>query len=614
VKKTTLSLLMLTGIMTIINFAQGDYIPDADTLHLYNFNDGTGTDSAGTFDLAAYQGATIANGALSTFDGGISTISPLAASVWSMYMESTLSNFIGADGSFTFEAMVRPDMPPGYGGYMQIISCDSDGVSTDRGFHFRIDADGTTLRFQTLSGVSAIYTATIAYTAGEWYHAAVSYDAASGNLELYWTPVGDPTVYEVGAWSGVAPMLGSTWTAFCVGNELRDASGYGNENFEGLIDEVRISRIGRAPEDMSTGALISGPVIVSDPTDATVREEEAAAFTTLFTSPSVPSSILWYKTASPADLLMEPNQPNIDVHLTYNAQSGEYTSTLTMTLVTFSDIGQYYCRVVNDSGFPQYSNVADLTVQGCVAHWTLDQDTYANNHYQEEIGGYDAAAAGTPTFVPGADGFADRAVQITAGNGWALCPVLDPVKQSGQMTVSFWAKWAETPETRQDLLAESSRGESIVALNGLQAENQWQHVCTVYDGSTGKLYIDGVLAAQGPWQLPGSTEAAFTIGIGSDLQNPFNGAMDDLRIYNYALNKYEVADIRYALSGDYSCILEFDAAYDLSGPEAQPDCTIDLHDLAAFANAWMTSYGLTEFADLASTWLSNGLYPADVTP
>ena len=613
-KKTTLSILMLIGVTTIINSVQGGYTPDADTLHLYNFNDGTGTDLAGTFDLAAYQGAAIANGVLDTFDGGLSTISPLAGNATGMELESPLSNFIGADGSYTFEAMVRPDMPQGFGGYMQIVSCDSDGTNIDRGFHFRIDADGTTLRFQTLSGLSVAYMATITYTTGQWYHAAVTYDAASGNLKLYWTPAGDPAVNEIGSWSDVVPMLGSTLTAFCVGNELREALGYGNENFEGLIDEVRISGIGRDPGDMSTGTLIPDPVIVSDPNDVAVKEDETAAFSTIFTSPSAPASILWYKTASPADLVMEPNQPNIDVQLTYDAQAGEYTSTLTMTTVAFSDVGQYYCRIVNESGFPRYSSVADLSVHGCVAHWTLDQERYTDNHYQEDISGYDAVVTGTPTFVPGADGLANHAVQITAGDGWALCPVFDPVKQSGQMTVSFWAKWAEAPGTRQDLQAESSHGESIVASNGLQAENRWQHVCTVYDGSTGKLYVDGVLAAQGPWQLAGDTEAAFTIGISSDLQDPFNGAMDDIRIYNYAFNEYEVADARYTLSGDRSCILAFDAAYDLSGPEAQPDCVIDLHDLAAFANAWMTAYDLAEFADLASTWLSSGLYPADATP
>jgi hypothetical protein len=311
---------------------------------------------------------------------------------------------------------------------------------------------------------------------------------------------------------------------------------------------------------------------------------------------------------------MDPGQSNIDVQLTYDALAEEYTSTLTMTQVTLSDAGQYYCRIVNDSGFPRYTNAADLSVRGCVAHWTLDQDKYANNNYQEEISGYDAAVTGTPTFVAGADGLANHAVQITADDGWALCPVFDPIRQSGQMTVSFWAKWAEAPGTRQDLQAESSTGDSLVDPNGLQAENRWQHICTVYEGSTGKLYVDGVLAAQGPWQLASDTEAAFNIGISADLQNPFNGAMDDIRIYNYAFNEYEVADTRYTLSGDRSCILAFNAAYDLSGPDAQPDCTIDLYDLIAFANEWLTSYDLAEFADLASTWLSSGLYPTDVTP
>jgi hypothetical protein len=351
------------------------------------------------------------------------------------------------------------------------------------------------------------------------------------------------------------------------------------------------------------------PVIISGPSDIDANETQTAVFTTIFTSQTTPTDS-WYKVASPADIAMDPYEPNIDIQLSYDSQSEEYTSTLTITDLGTSDSGQYYCQINNSSNSPQNSNTANLMVYGIVAHWTLDQNRYIDSNYLDEIGGCHAAATGSPTFVTGANGVANKAVQVTATDGWALCPLMDPVKQSGQLTISFWANWSETPGSQQDLQAESTQSELLQMTNGLKADGQWQHICTVFDESIGKLYVDGVLVDQGSWTLPGDTDAAINLGITIDETNSFNGAMDDVKLFNYALSDTEVADLRYDLSGERSCILAYDSSYDLTGPEGQPDCIIDLYDLGGFADEWLTSYDLTEFADLASSWQSSGLYPA----
>ncbi len=230
----------------------GPYPVDPNTLHLYSF-DYDGRDSAGTFDLAVYQGATISDGYLSTYDNGASTTGPLASDATGMENQSALSNFIGADGSFTFEAVVRPDIAAGsLVNHMEIICGENDGGPTDRGFQFRIESTGTTLRFQTLSGSTESYDEPISYTVGQWYHAAVTYNAATDELKTYWTALstGATAATEVGSWTGVAALEGADMTRFCVGNELRSTGGYGNENWEGLIDEVRISGVARSADDM----------------------------------------------------------------------------------------------------------------------------------------------------------------------------------------------------------------------------------------------------------------------------------------------------------------------------------------------------------------------------
>ena len=349
------------------------------------------------------------------------------------------------------------------------------------------------------------------------------------------------------------------------------------------------------------------PSIVTNPDDATVKEVRMVVFATVFTSETTPSAS-WYKVASPDDLLVDPS--DINVQLTYDAQNEQYTSTMTISNVTKSHAGQYYCQITNDSDTTQDSNTATLTVYGLIAHLTLNQDRYSNDEYLEEESGYDADVTGTPTFVTGADGTADGAVQITETDGWALVPVFDPAQQSGQMTISFWANWSETQVTEADLQVDSSDDGQLVMTNGLKSDSQWQHICTVYDGSTGKLYVDGILRDEGPWPLPGETDAAINIGISSDEANVFNGAMDDVRVYNYAMTEFEVADLRYEFSGERSCILEYGAAYDLSGPNGQPDCVIDLDDLIAFAAQWLNQYDIDNFAELSDFWQFNGFYPS----
>ena len=246
---------------------------DKNTRHLYQFD----VESAGIMhdmvrtnpiDLALYNKASLkasASGcgnALNTYDNTAGNNGPFAGRAGDYNLTAAISEFTGADGAFTFEALVRPDAgPAGLLGHMEIISGETDGGPTDRGFQFRIQNNGTTLRFQTLSGSTTAFDAPITYTAGQWYHAAITYNGIpnqAGNLKLYWTPIasGASEAVEVGGpFTMTADLDAADQTKFCVGNELRSYS-LADENFEGLIDIVRISSIARAPGDMLLGTLI----------------------------------------------------------------------------------------------------------------------------------------------------------------------------------------------------------------------------------------------------------------------------------------------------------------------------------------------------------------------
>ena len=63
------------------------------------------------------------------------------------------------------------------------------------------------------------------------------------------------------------------------------------------------------------------------------------------------------------------------------------------------------------------------------------------------------------------------------------------------------------------------------------------HVAGTWDGLTQRLYIDGVQITS---QTPGGVIGNASYVILSSQDEPFNGMLDDVRIYNKALSAEEI--------------------------------------------------------------------------
>ncbi|SDB24873.1 SprB repeat-containing protein [Flavobacteriaceae bacterium MAR_2010_188] len=81
------------------------------------------------------------------------------------------------------------------------------------------------------------------------------------------------------------------------------------------------------------------------------------------------------------------------------------------------------------------------------------------------------------------------------------------------------------------------------------SSNRWYHVAVTFDGTTYKLYIDGILANAGNGNFPIANSNKFILGaVDRTLQTPtnyYNGWMDELRIWNKALS---VEQIRHMMN------------------------------------------------------------------
>lgn len=293
--------------------------------------------------------------------------------------------------------------------------------------------------------------------------------------------------------------------------------------------------------------------------------------------------------------------------------------TLAIDNVQAGDQGYYYCKLWNDAGVDDavYTDVVTLGVERLVAHWTLDEDKFVDGRYLDETGTYPADPNGVPTFV---DGIIADAVAIDAGNGWATAGRWDPSRFTNTFTVSAWVKWDGSADSmkgivsKRDIWGTNSMRWSVVIRDdspgtvrfynnsGLSVWPQgagntlpvgeWVFVTATYDGATGRVYINGTERGSDAGNLGGGTDSMIMLGA-VDYDNPSGigplagGTLDDVRIYNYTLDEFGVADLYYEASGENACLLPYNSRLDVSGPDGESDCRVDLYDFAAFAEVWL---------------------------
>jgi hypothetical protein len=278
------------------------YTVDAVTKHLWHLDEAITPNSdaalAGIPFAVLTNAATLGTASLSGFgsaldttDGGSATN---AASLDAYLSVNALANNSSADnvpwsfddpdtGAFTFEAIVRIGFDPaanlgpvgtGRNLPLQILSGDQDsGGGGVRSWQLRLDpvgfnpnTDGVTspltqpaLEFININNGSGVQsfvtllpvTGPDAIASNQWYHVAVAYDgndASPDNLRIYWTLIEtNRTAASVLASRQMNTDLNDGGGVdLCIGNTGRTIP---NNNFIGLIDEVRISGVARGSNE-----------------------------------------------------------------------------------------------------------------------------------------------------------------------------------------------------------------------------------------------------------------------------------------------------------------------------------------------------------------------------
>ncbi len=196
---------------------------------------------------------------------------------------------------------------------------------------------------------------------------------------------------------------------------------------------------------------------------------------------------------------------------------------------------------------------------GLVAHWKLDNNTNdasGNNYNGTNVNGASfttAAMVGTHALKTNGSnqyvelgspqlpsGKSPRSISLWAktGNiasGYRLAVAYGKATNSGAMFIG---------QNGKDLYGGSYANDVVV--KGFWEVGAWHHITLTYDGTTARLYADGIeLAATAKnWNLV--LDKAYIGRQVNDREN-WNGEIDDVRIYNKALSVNEINAI-YAAS------------------------------------------------------------------
>jgi hypothetical protein len=235
----------------------------------------------------------------------------------------------------------------------------------------------------------------------------------------------------------------------------------------------------------------------------------------------------------------------------------------------------------------------ELAPRSLVAHWTFDEGhgLIAHDTSSNSIHG---TLVGDPRWVKGVPGLG-VALDFDGDGDYVDCGNSSLFDLTSEITVAAWVKIRTVPANwtsivnkgltawRLETLYDTSRmhfaitDEHYIDSDANVPADEWYHVCGTYDGANIRLYVDAEPATASPTAYSGAIATnTYNLLIGrysgsSVTTGAWDGLIDDVRIYNYALSSREI----------HRLVCAEPPLGDING-----DCRVDFVDLAIFASNW----------------------------
>ncbi|MCU0916554.1 MAG: LamG domain-containing protein [Planctomycetes bacterium] len=252
----------------------------------------------------------------------------------------------------------------------------------------------------------------------------------------------------------------------------------------------------------------------------------------------------------------------------------EYTlATSAFAGVNLAAITQMTIGVGNPQGSPSKATgrlyVDDIQIGvkplGLVAYYKLEgnlEDSSGNGLH----GTFGGNANLPAKYVSGPTGFGQGLLfDGTGGHQNVELGTFNPSAATGKLTVALWAKWDGASDQWQGLIGKRdgwaldnmmwhievnrdsgtigfARYDSYPNSGGAKLPiGTWAHVAVTFDGTTARFYLNGAETGSGNFSFGLDTESA--LHFGSDDPNggnAFNGALDEVRLYDTVLSTAEI--------------------------------------------------------------------------
>jgi len=201
---------------------------------------------------------------------------------------------------------------------------------------------------------------------------------------------------------------------------------------------------------------------------------------------------------------------------------------------------------------------------GLVAYYAPEDNTNdsSGNGFHGTLAGDTSSPA---VYVNGPTGFG-KALSFTgaAGGQYVGLGTFNPSAATGQLSVTLWAKWNGTNNFWQSLIGKRDNWSVDDMMWQIESGNPdpvlqfqrdgagvgfgmalpigvWTHVAVTFDGTTARVYIDGVEKANGGFSFAYDDQASLAFGAaGAGSINPFNGALDEVRLYDKVLSPDDI--------------------------------------------------------------------------
>jgi hypothetical protein len=269
----------------------------------------------------------------------------------------------------------------------------------------------------------------------------------------------------------------------------------------------------------------------------------------------------------------------------------------TLTIPDVQADAQYYCNVTNIGGTVK-SNPVSLKIKRLIAYYPFDRNANDASGF-----GPNGTWNGTQAYATGIVG------QAALLDGFTSYVVFGPVGISGTAprTVACWAKsnvpgdevtvwtnifgFTSAPDAGFYLSFDLEKV-SVIGVEGYgihvygwerlmsPVDTDWHFLAATYDGTTISWYFDGIRIGSEAVAL--NTQDNVQMGRrGHSVGGYWHGLVDEARIYNYALNPYQIAQLYVDVKPGISVCIEHPSG-DING-----DCKVNLMDFAELARIWM---------------------------